>query len=150
MAKHFDITVTDDDLVIERRSQPIDDEALLDGFYVVRTNVKAELLDSSSVVGAYKGLSNVERAFRSLKTVDIEIRPIHHRRGRRVRAHVLFCMLAYYLEWHMRQALKPILVDDHDKPAANPARVSLAAKAVASAPANRHGNARPSDVDLLV
>src|SRR5229473_3082365 len=75
MAKHFDITITDTDLVIERRSQPIDDEALLDGFYVVRTNVKAELLDSSSVVGAYKGLSNVERAFRSLKTVDIEIRP---------------------------------------------------------------------------
>jgi transposase len=91
MAKHFDITITDDDLIIERRSQPIDDEALLDGFYVVRTNVKAELLDSSSVVGAYKGLSNVERAFRSLKTVDIEIRPIHHRRGRRVRAHVLVC-----------------------------------------------------------
>jgi len=92
------------DLIIERRSQPIDDEALLDGFYVVRTNVKAELLDSSSVVGAYKGLSNVERAFRSLKTVDIEIRPIHHRRGRGVRAHVLLCMLAYYLEWHMRQS----------------------------------------------
>jgi len=84
MAKHFDITITDTDLVIERRSQPIDDEAALDGIYVVRTNVKANLLDSSSVVRAYKGLSNAERAFRSIKTVDLEIRPIHHRR---VRAH---------------------------------------------------------------
>src|SRR5712671_6210387 len=150
MAKHFDITVTDDDLVIERRSQPIDDEALLDGFYVVRTNVKAELLDSSSVVGAYKGLSNVERAFRSLKTVDIEIRPIHHRRGRRVRAHVLLCMLAYYLEWHMRQALKPILFDDHDKPAADAARGSIVAKAVRSEAAKRKVNARRTDDDLPV
>src|SRR5437762_1763255 len=141
MAKHFDITITDDDLSIERRSQPIDDEALLDGFYVVRTNVKAELLDSSSVVGAYKGLSNVERAFRSLTTVDIEIRPIHHRRGRRVRAHVLLCMLAYYLEWHMRQALKPILFDDHDKPAADAARGSIVAKAVRSVAAKRKVNA---------
>src|SRR5882757_6761672 len=150
MAKHFDITVTDDDLVIERRSQPIDDEALLDGFYVVRTNVKAELLDSSSVVGAYKGLSNVERAFRSLKTVDIEIRPIHHRRGRRVRAHVLLCMLAYYLEWHMRQALKSILFDDHDKPAADAARGSIVAKAVRSEAAKRKVNARRTDDDLPV
>jgi hypothetical protein len=100
MAKHFDITITDNDLIVERRSQPIDDEALLDGIYVVRTNVTADLLDSSSVVCAYKGLSNAERAFRSLKTIDIEIRPIHHRRPRRVRAHVLLCMLAYYLEWH--------------------------------------------------
>src|SRR5258708_6500358 len=150
MAKHFDITITDDDLIIERKSQPIDDEALLDGFYVVRTNVKAELLDSSSVVGAYKGLSNVERAFRSLKTVDIEIRPIHHRRGRRVRAHVLLCMLAYYLEWHMRQALKPILFDDHDKPAADAARGSIVAKAVRSEAAKRKVNARRTDDDLPV
>jgi hypothetical protein len=150
MAKHFDITITDDDLIIERRSQPIDDEALLDGFYVVRTNVKAELLDSSSVVGAYKGLSNVERAFRILKTVDIEIRPIHHRSGRRVRAHVLLCMLAYYLEWHMRQALKPILFDDHDKPAADAARGSIVAKAVRSEAAKRKVNARRTDDDLPV
>ena len=150
MAKHFDISITDDDLIIERRSQPIDDEAALDGFYVVRTNVKAELLDSCSVVGAYKGLSNVERAFRSLKTVDIEIRPIHHRRGRRVRAHVLLCMLAYYLEWHMRQALKPILFDDHDKPAAAAARGSIVAKAVRSEAAKRKVNARRTDDDLPV
>ena len=149
MAKHFDITITDDDLIVERRSQPVDDEALLDGFYVVRTNVTADLLDSSSVVRAYKGLSNAERAFRSLKTIDIEIRPIHHRRGRRVRAHVLL-WLAYYLEWHMRQALKPILFDDHDKPAADAARASIVAKAVRSEAARRKLKTHRTDDDLPV
>ena len=150
MAKHFDITITDTDLVIERRSKPIDHEASLDGIYVVRTNVTAGLLDSSSVVRAYKGLSNAERAFRSLKTVDIEIRPIHHRRARRVRAHVLLCMLAYYLEWHMRQALKPILFDDHDKPAADAARASIVAKAARSEAAKRKVNTKRTDDDLPV
>jgi transposase len=150
VAKHFDLTITDTDLVIERRSQPIDDEALLDGIYVVRTNVTADLLDSSSVVRAYKGLSNAERAFRSLKTVDIEIRPIHHRRSRRVRAHVMLCMLAYYLEWHMRQALKPILFDDHDKAAAEAARSSIVAKAVRSEAATRKAKTHRTDDDLPV
>jgi Transposase DDE domain len=150
MAKHFDITITDNDLIVARRNQPIDDEALLDGIYVVRTNVTADLLDSSSVVRAYKGLSNAERAFRSLKTIDIEIRPIHHRRARRVRAHVLLCMLAYYLEWHMRQALKPILFDDHDKPAADLARASIVAKAVRSEAARRKVNTHRTDDDLPV
>jgi Transposase DDE domain len=150
MAKHFDITITDTDLVIERRSQPIDDEASLDGIYVVRTNVTAHVLDSSSVVGAYKGLSNAERAFRSLKTVDIEIRPIHHRRNHRVRAHVLLCMLAYYLEWHMRQALKPILFDDHDKQAADAARASIVAKAERSEAAKRKISTKRTDDDLPV
>jgi Transposase DDE domain len=123
---------------------------LLDGFYVVRTSVTADLLDSSSVVRAYKGLSNVERAFRSLKTIDLEIRPIHHRRARRVRAHVLLCMLAYYLEWHMRQALKPILFDDHDKPAADLARASIVAKAVRSEAARRKLKTHRTDDDLPV
>jgi transposase len=150
MAKHFDITITDTDLVIERRSQPIDEEASLDGIYVVRTNVTAQVLDSSSVVSAYKGLSNAERAFRSLKTVDIEIRPIHHRHVRRVRAHVLLCMLAYYLEWHMRQALKPILFDDHDRAAAEAARSSIVAKAVRSEAAKRKVNTKRTDDDLPV
>ena len=150
VAKHFDLTITDTDLVIERRSQPIDDEALLDGIYVVRTNVTSELLNSSSVVRSYKGLSNAERAFRSLKTVDIEIRPIHHRRSRRVRAHVLLCMLAYYLEWHMRQALKPILFDDHDKAAAEAGRSSVVAKAVRSEAATRKARTHRTDDDLPV
>src|SRR6201998_1883489 len=148
MAKHSDIPHTKTDLIIERRSKPIDDEALLDGIYVVRTNVTAGLLDSSSVVRAYKGLSNAERALRSLKTVDIEIRPIHHRRARRVRAHVLLCMLAYYLEWHMRQALKPILFDDHEKPAADAARASIVAKAARSEAAKRKVNTKRTDDDL--
>jgi hypothetical protein len=150
MAKHFDITITDTDLVVERRNQPIDAEAALDGIYVVRTSVKAELLDSSSIVGAYKSLSNVERAFRSLKTVDLEIRPIHHRRGQRVRAHVLLCMLAYYLEWHMRQRLKPILFDDHDKPAAEADRSSIVAKATRSDAAKRKAKTRRTDDNLPV
>src|SRR4030088_3357047 len=107
-------------------------------------------LDSSSVVGAYKGLANVERPFSSLKTVDLEVRPIHHRRAERVRAHVLLCMLAYYLEGHMRQALKPILFDDHDKPAADAARGSIVAKAVRSEAAKRKVNARRTDDDLPV
>ncbi|MBO0758026.1 MAG: IS1634 family transposase, partial [Bradyrhizobiaceae bacterium] len=109
MEKHFDITITDNNLTFERKIEQIDAERVLDGIYVVRTNLDAAVLDSSSTVKAYKQLSNVERAFRSIKTVDLEIRPIHHRLAERVRAHVLLCMLAYYLEWHMRQVLRPIL-----------------------------------------
>src|SRR5262249_18756588 len=94
----------------------------------VRTSVNSEALDASSTVKAYKQLSNAERAFRSLKTIDIEVRPIHHRHPNRVRAHVFLCMLAYYVEWHMRRALKPILFDDHDKISADAARTSIVAK----------------------
>jgi transposase len=94
MAKHFDITITDNDLTFERKIEEIDEERALDGIYVLRTNLDAAVLDSSSTVKAYKQLSNVERAFRSIKTVDLEIRPIHHRLADRVRAHVLLCMLA--------------------------------------------------------
>ena len=129
MAKHFDITITDNDLAFARKVDQIDAEAALDGIYVIRTNVEAEVLDSSATVKGYKQLSNAERAFRSLKTVDLEIRPIHHRLANRVRAHVLLCMLAYYLEWHVRQALKPIIFDDHDRAAAEAARKSIVAKA---------------------
>jgi transposase len=129
MAKHFDITITDHNFTFERKTAAIEAEALLDGIYVLRTDVEAATLDASATVSAYKKLANVERAFRSLKSVDIEVRPIHHRRAQRVRAHVLLCMLAYYIEWHMRQALKPILFDDHDKAAADAARASIVAKA---------------------
>ena len=137
MAKHFRLTITDNDLTFERESEQIDAEALLDGIYVLRTDLARETLDAAGTVGAYKGLANVERAFRSIKTVDIEVRPIHHRRADRVRAHVLLCMLVYYLEWHMRQALKPILFDDHDKAAADAARASIVAKAERSDAADR-------------
>ena len=137
MAKHFIVTITDDDLTFERKPEQIDAEAALDGIYVLRTDLKPEVLDATATVSAYKGLANVERAFRSLKTVDLEVRPIHHRRADRVRAHVLLCMLAYYVEWHMRQALKPILFDDHDKAAADAARASIVAKAERSKAADR-------------
>src|SRR6202030_312825 len=129
MAKHFALTITDDDVTFERKTAQINAEAALDGIYVLRTSLKPETLDAASTVKTYKQLAKVERACRSIKTVDIEARPIHHRRPHRVRAHVFLCMLAYYLEWHMLQALKPILFDDHDKTAADAARTSIVAKA---------------------
>lgn len=137
MAKHFAVTISDNDLTFERETEQIDAEAVLDGIYVLRTDLERKTLDATATVGAYKGLATVERAFRSIKTVDLEVRPIHHRRAHRVRAHVLLCMLAYYLEWHMRQALKPILFDDHDKASADAARASIVAKAERSDAANR-------------
>jgi transposase len=137
MAKHFDIAIAEHEFAFERKMAAIEAEALLDGIYVLRTDVEPATLDASATVGAYKGLANVERAFRSLKSIDIEVRPIHHRRPHRVRAHVLLCMLAYYVEWHMRQTLKPILFDDHDKAAADAARASIVAKAERSTAAKQ-------------
>jgi len=127
MAKHFRLTITDTSFAFERDTAAIAAEAALDGIYVLRTSLPPGPLDPTAIVKAYKQLATVERAFRSLKTVDLEIRPIHHRRGHRVRAHVFLCMLAYHLEWHMRQALKPILFDDHDR--ADAARASIVAPA---------------------
>src|ERR1700731_2232215 len=103
MAKHFDLNITDDRFTFARNTAKIDAEAALDGVYVVRTTVAEAVLDQTATVTAYKQLSTAERAFRSLKTVDLEVRPIYHRRADRVRAHVFLCMLAYYVEWHMRQ-----------------------------------------------
>jgi hypothetical protein len=150
MAKHFVLTITDDDLTFARKTAQISAEAALDGVYVLRTSLAPETLDATSTVKAYKQLAQVERAFRSLKTVDIEVRPIHHRRPHRVRAHVLLCMLAYYLEWHMRQALKPVLFDDHDKAAADAARTSIVAKAKRSKAADRKAATRRTDDGLPV
>jgi hypothetical protein len=150
VAKHFDVAITDDDLTFERKTEQIEAEALLDGIYVVHTDVELEALDASATVRAYKDLATVERAFRSLKTVDLEVRPIHHRHAQRVRAHVLLCMLAYYLEWHMRRALKPILFDDHDKAAAEAARASIVAKAERSDAAGRKAATKRTHDDLPV
>jgi len=135
VGKHFDLTITDDRFSFERKQAAIADEAKLDGIYVIRTNVPAAVLDDAATVGAYKGLSQVERAFRSLKTVDLEIRPIHHRLSDRVRAHVFVCMLAYHVEWQMRALLAPMLYDDADKQAAVAERDSVVAKARRSAEA---------------
>ena len=149
MAKHFAVTITDGDFTFERNTAQINAEAALDGVYVLRTSIKPEL-DATSTVKAYKQLAQAERAFRSLKTVDIEVRPIHHRLAHRVRAHVLLCMLAYYLEWHMRQALKPILFDDHDKTGADAARASIVAKAKRSKAAERKAATQRTDDGLPV
>ena len=150
MAKHFAVTITDDDLTFARKTAQIDAEAALDGVYVLRTSLKPETLDATSTVKAYKQLAQVERAFRSLKTVDLEVRPIHHRKSDRVRAHVFLCMLAYYLEWHMRQALKPILFDDHDKAGADAARTSIVVKAKRSKAADRKAVTQRTDDGLAV
>jgi hypothetical protein len=122
VAKHFDLTITDSSFSFARDTAAIAREAALDGFYVLRTNVPTSALDTAATVLAYKALAGVERAFRSIKSVDLEIRPIHHRLADRVRAHVFLCMLAYYLVWHMRRVWAELLFDDHDRPAAAAAR----------------------------
>jgi len=129
MGKHFQLRIEEDSFHYERKTANIEREKNLDGIYVIRTSVKKEALSGQQVVASYKSLSGVERAFRSLKTVDLKVRPIHHRLPDRVRAHILLCMLAYYVEWHMRQLLAPILFDDHDKAQAHAARASIVAPA---------------------
>jgi transposase len=129
MAKHFTLTITDSDLSFARKLDEIDDEARLDGIYVIRTSLPVKALDDSASVRAYKSLAQVERAIRSIKTVDLQVRPIFHWAAPRVCAHVCLCMLAYYVEWHMRQRLAPMLYDDADKQAAEALRTSVVAKA---------------------
>jgi hypothetical protein len=150
VAKHFRIAITDQSLSFERDHGAIAAEAALDGIYVLRTSVPAEALDAADTVRAYKGLARVERAFRSLKTVDLDIRPVFHWLSPRVRAHVFLCMLAYYLEWHMRQALAPVLFDDHDRPAGEALRASPVAKAQPSPAAKRKAGAKLTDDGLPV
>jgi transposase len=117
VAKHFKVTITDATFQFGRRADRIATEAALDGIYVIRTNVEAATLSAADAVRHYKALSQVERAFRSLKTVDLHIRPIHHHLPDRVRSHIFLCMLAYYVEWHMREAWRPILFADEDQAA---------------------------------
>jgi hypothetical protein len=136
VAKHFDLAITDATFTWTRRQAQINAEAGLDGIYVIRTSVTADQLDPPGVVEAYKRLANVERDFRSLKTIDLELRPIHHRLDGRVRAHVLVCMLACYLAWHLRRALAPLCFTDQAPPKRTdpvaPAQRSAAATAKAS------------------
>jgi transposase len=142
MAKHFKLTITDDSFGYERDQESIASETALDGIYVVRTNVSADRLASDEVVRSYKGLAAIERAFRSLKTVDLHIRPIYHHKADRVRAHVLVCMLSYYVEWHMRCAWAPLLFDDEDKPAGDALRSSVVAPAQRSPSAQDKANTK--------
>ena len=132
MAKHFELTMTDDSFTYRRKAASITAEAALDGLYVVRTSLGEDELSAADTVRAYKRLSAVERAFRSLKSVDLKVRPVFHYTAHRVRAHVLLCMLAYYVEWHMRQRLKPLLFDDEDPGAAEATRRSVVAPAQVS------------------
>jgi hypothetical protein len=150
VAKHFALTITDEGLSFARDAAAIAKEAALDGFYVLRTSVPAEALDAPATVLAYKSLAQVERAFRSLKTVDLEVRPVHHRLAGRVRAHVFLCMLAYYVIWHLRQALAPLLFEDHDRAAAVAQRASPVAKAAPSPAARGKAATRRTDDDLPV
>jgi len=129
MAKHFDLAITDVTFSFARKTAEIAAEAATDGLYVVRTSLPAEALDDAATVRSYKSLARIERAFRCIKTVDLHIRPVHHWLADRVRAHVFLCMLAYYVEWHMRQRLAPMLFDDTDKDAAEALRTSVVAQA---------------------
>ncbi len=129
MGKHFRLDIEEDAFRFQRNEQSISAESTLDGIYIIRTSVEAKRLSAEDAVKAYKRLASIERAFRSLKTVDLQLRPIHHRKAERVRAHVFLCMLAYYVEWQMRRELKPLLFDDDDKAAGEKLRASVVAPA---------------------
>ena len=138
VAKHFELAIGDNTFSFARKSEGIAAEAVLDGLYIIRTSVPATQMDSADCVRNYKSLANVERAFRSLKTIDLKVRPIHHRTADRVRAHILLCMLAYYVEWHMREAWRELMFADTEQLAlatrdpVAPARRSKAALAKAA------------------
>jgi hypothetical protein len=132
MAKHLELAITPSSFSWRRNDETIAAEAALDGLYVIRTSLSGEQLGAEDAVAAYKSLAHVERAFRSLKTIDLHVRPVFHYSEPRVRAHVFLCMLAYYVEWHMRQRLKPMLFDDEYLDEANAMRASPVAKALRS------------------
>ena len=134
VAKHFELGIGEQSLSFGRKHRAIAAEAALDGIYIIRTSLSAAQMDAPQCVRNYKALANVERAFRSLKTMDLKVRPIHHRTADRVRAHILLCMLAYYVEWHMREAWRELMFADTDqaakatRDAVAPARRSQAAQ----------------------
>jgi Transposase DDE domain len=142
MRKHFQLTIEETGFSFTPDEHSIAREAALDGIYVVRTSVPAAALSADEAVRGYKRLAQVEQAFRSLKSVDLKLRPIHHRLEERVRAHLLLCMLAYYVEWHMRQALAPMLFDDDDHAVAEAARSSVVAPARRSTQAQRKASTK--------
>jgi len=117
VAKHFTLEIADDRFACARRAEQIAAEAALDGIYVIRTSLPAEQMSADDTVRSYKALADVERAFRSMKTIDLKVRPIHHRLADRVRSHIFLCLLAYYVEWHLREAWRPLLFADEDQEA---------------------------------
>jgi transposase len=135
MAKHFELTITKNSFSYCRKEQQIQEEAALDGLYVVRGNVETKQMDSERMVATYKSLATVERAFRCMKTDDLQLRPIFHRNEDRIRSHVFICMLAYYVEWHMREKLRPVLFAEDDPAGAAGARESVVGPSQRSASA---------------
>jgi len=129
VAKHFELDITDTAFSFTRNEASIAAEAAIDGIYIIRTSLPADALDEAATVRSYKSLALVEQAFRFMKTIDLHVRPIYHWSADRVRAHVCLCMLAYYVEWHMREKLAPMLFEDANKQAAEAARASIVAKA---------------------
>jgi hypothetical protein len=138
MAKHFTLAITDTSIAWARNTEQINAEAALDGIYVIRTSVSANRLDPPGVVAAYKNLANVERDFRSLKAIDLDLRPIYHHLENRVRAHVLICMLAAYLIWHLRQAWAPLTYTDENPPTATDPVAPASRSQAAHAKDSRH------------
>ena len=150
MAKHFDLKIADAHFTFSRRAENIAREAAIDGLYVVRAKVTDEDFSASQLVERYKDLSLVENAFRCLKTVDLKVRPIHHRGEDRVRCHVFLCMLAYYVEWHMRAALKTVLFDEDDHAAARATRADAVAPKLPSPSAKRKAETKRTPDGLPV
>lgn len=155
MAKHFKLDIRDRSFTFPRNEDSIRAEAALDGLYIIRTSVPAEQMDSAECVRRYKSLAQVERAFRSLKTIDLKVRPIHHRLADRVRAHIFLCMLAYYVEWHMREAWRELMFADENQLAkltrdpVAPAKRSAAARSKALTHTLEDGSAAHSFSTLL-
>lgn len=137
MAKHFELDITEEGLTWSRRSEAIATEAALDGIYVIRSNLPRDSVAAAALILAYKGLGHAERGFRDIKSGELDVRPIHHRRAHRVRAHVFLCMLAYYVIWHMKRDLAPMLFKDDDPTTAASQRSSPVAKAQVSSAARR-------------
>jgi len=150
MAKHVDLTITEDSVAWRRNGASIAREARLDGLYVIRTNVPAATMDAAAAVRAYKDLARVERAFRTLKGIDLRIRPVHHWLAPRVRAHVFLCMLAYYVEWHLREAWAPLLFHEHDAAGAEAERSSPVQAAAVSPATQRKRATRRTEAGLPV
>jgi transposase len=150
VGKHYDVTITDSAFSWERNQERIEREAELDGFYVIRAKVPQPEMSATDLVATYKGLSAVERAFRTLKGVDLKIRPIYHRLEKRVRAHVLLCMLAYYVEFHMRSWLAPVLFQDEQPEEAKSQRESVVAPAERSTSAKEKALSKRSSGNLPV
>ncbi len=150
MAKHFDLTITETSFTYARNESRIHEEAALDGLYVIRSSVDKQRMDSQQIVETYKSLAKVERAFRCIKTVDLSLRPIYHHNEDRIRSHVFICMLAYYVEWHMREKLRPVLFADDDQESAAAARKTVVAPAQRSKSAKKKDATRRTADDFPV